>query len=346
MCEPKKELSNMSLKEHAAQELEDRARLAIKEKNYELAIASFNAALDIYRELEQPGNIGIITKEIKRVENLKAVLGEVGTPQTQKPSGEMNPKIELERKATGLENQIRKYMLEEKYQEAIKVYQELGEIYSKLDYVYQVRKVKYEIEKLTTILNTPKKTEEKTTEEKTEETTEEELSIAEERRLRLEQERLQKEQEEKERLRAIEAEYEARKLKEQEERKKKEEELEKAKEERMKKAKEEIMRKVMEEVEARRAKEAAKKADKNDSHETSEENSSVMSSINLSPADIRRKETEEKEKKLKELQKKKELEDQLVSDGETKLNQAKKAVDRHEFDSACSLYEEAANIFR
>lgn len=293
----------MEEKKQQAQQFEDQGRMAIKEKRYDDAIKAFKVAIQIYRELQFDGQVGILVKEIKRIESLKAMLGEDSNlRQVDNNKSTVNIK-DLEKEANILENKIKQMVFDKSYLEAINLAQQLITIYEKLNYSFQIKKLSFEIEKFKLLEAQLHKETVQT--EKTQD--EMKLSIAEERALRIKKLKEVKEAEDKKRL----------------------EEFEQAKRD-----KEEALRMQRESTDSK-----VKKA--------SQDRMAVFEAIKTGQdVSFIRKEAEERQKKLEEMQKKKQLEEKLLAEANYLMDLAKSAYEKHEFEDAIKKYQNAADIFK
>ncbi len=145
-----------------AEELENQSKIAIRDKNYGLAIQTLMKAKDNYTKVGLTGQVSIIIKEIVRLKNL-ARDGNVSLalPKERKsvPEERSQFKISLDKiketksedtsisEANGyqiLEN-ARNLALEDKYDEATKLYNEAYSIFKHLEYDYECKQILLQI---------------------------------------------------------------------------------------------------------------------------------------------------------------------------------------------------------
>jgi hypothetical protein len=136
--------------ENQADLLESKARNLLKEKKYSDAIAVFNEALNIYTELGWEGQIGMLKKEIQRIENLKKIMGDdksenVKVIVEKKPDSQLTEGQKKEREIMDKMSLAKHHAFSKNYDEAIKLYKEAVEFYEALNYVHQVRELKWQI---------------------------------------------------------------------------------------------------------------------------------------------------------------------------------------------------------
>jgi hypothetical protein len=225
-----RETKSMSELEREAQALEEKGRIAVRDKQYDHAIDALRKAAEIYEKIEMTGQVGVINKEIKRIHALKELLG----TDSENPKTDAKPvsrQVELEKESTKLENQIKTLIPENKFEEILTICSKLVKIYEELHYDYKVNKINADMEKYRNILKQRQNS--ASVSQETTSSGSESLSIAEERKMRLEKERQRKEELERKRQEEMDA-IEAQR-KEQSEREKKlaQERVEKARQERM-----------------------------------------------------------------------------------------------------------------
>jgi len=141
-----------------AEELEKQSKIAIRDKNYGVAIEALMKVKDNYTKIGLTGQVSIIIKEIVKLKNL-ARDGNVSLPLTKEkksvPEERSQFKISLEKiketkpedtsisEANGyhiLEN-ARSLALEDKYDEAMKLYNEAYSLFKQLNYEYECKQI-------------------------------------------------------------------------------------------------------------------------------------------------------------------------------------------------------------
>jgi hypothetical protein len=141
-----------------AEELERQSKIAIRDKNYGVAIEALMKAKDNYTKIGLTGQVSIIIKEIVKLKNL-ARDGNVSLTMSKEkrsvPEERSQFKISLEKvketksedtsisEANGyqiLEN-ARSLALEDKYDEAMKLYNEAYSLFKQLNYEYECKQI-------------------------------------------------------------------------------------------------------------------------------------------------------------------------------------------------------------
>ena len=136
--------------ENEADLLESKARNFLKEKRYSDAIAAFDEAIKIYMELGWEGQIGMLKKEIQRIENLKVIMGEdksenVKVDFVKKEEPKLTEGQKKEREIMDKMSMAKHHAFSKNYDEAIKLYKEAVDFYEELNYPHQVRELKWQI---------------------------------------------------------------------------------------------------------------------------------------------------------------------------------------------------------
>ncbi len=148
-----------------AEELENQSKIAIRDKNYGLAIQALMKAKDMYTKIGLTGQVSIIIKEIVRLKNLTRD-GDVSLTLSKEkksvPEERSQFKISLEKiketksedtsisEANGyqiLEN-ARVLALEDKYEEATKLYNEAYSLFKHLNYDYECKQILWQINEI------------------------------------------------------------------------------------------------------------------------------------------------------------------------------------------------------
>ncbi len=148
-----------------AEDLENQSKIAIRDKNYGLAIQALMKAKDMYTKIGLTGQVSIIIKEIVRLKNLTRD-GDVSLTLSKEkksvPETRSQFKISLEKiketksedtsisEANGyqiLEN-ARVLALEDKYEEATKLYNEAYSLFKHLNYDYECKQILWQINEI------------------------------------------------------------------------------------------------------------------------------------------------------------------------------------------------------
>lgn len=148
-----------------AEQLVFQSKIAIRNKKYELAISYLLKAKDLYTKLGLTGKIGIVVKEIVRLKNLK---NEENVSLTMSKDKFITPKdrIPFESRLNGEkvtqseDNQIseikgneileiaRSLVLEDKFDESVKLYNEAYNIFNQLNYNYECKQILWQINEI------------------------------------------------------------------------------------------------------------------------------------------------------------------------------------------------------
>ena len=148
-----------------SEELEIQSKIAIRDKNYGLAIQSLLKVKDNYTKIGLTGQVSIIIKEIVRLKNL-ARDGDVSLTLSKEkksvPEQQSQFKISLDKiqetksentsisEANGnqiLEN-ARNFALEDKYEEAMKLYNEAYSLFKHLNYEYECKQILWQLNEI------------------------------------------------------------------------------------------------------------------------------------------------------------------------------------------------------
>jgi len=148
-----------------AEQLVFQSKIAIRNKNYELAISSLLKAKDLYSKLGLTGEIGIVEKEIIRLKNLKkeenvsltVSKDNFNTPDDRFP---FESHLNSEKVAQPEDNQIseikgneilenaRKLALEDKFDESVKLYNKAYNIFKLLSYKYECKQILWQMNEI------------------------------------------------------------------------------------------------------------------------------------------------------------------------------------------------------
>jgi len=148
-----------------AEQLIFQSKIAIRNKNYELAISFLLKAKDLYTKLGLTGEIGIVIKEIVRLKNLikeENVSLTVSKDKFITPNDRIPFKSRLnsEKVVQSEDNQIseikgneileiaRKLTLEDKFDESVKLYNKAYNIFKQLSYNYECRQILWQINEI------------------------------------------------------------------------------------------------------------------------------------------------------------------------------------------------------
>ena len=148
-----------------AEQLIFQSKIAIRNKNYELAISFLLKAKDLYTKLGLTGEIGIVIKEIVRLKNLKKEENVSLTVSKDKfitPNDRIPFKSSLnsEKVVQSEDNQIseikgneileiaRELVLEDKFDESVKLYNKAYNIFKQLSYNYECRQILWQINEI------------------------------------------------------------------------------------------------------------------------------------------------------------------------------------------------------
>ena len=145
-----------------AEELENQSKIAVRDKNYSLAIQTLMKAKDNYTKVGLTGQVSIIIKEIVRLKNLVRD-GDISLTLSKKrnsiPEERSQFKISFDKiKETKSENtsiteangnqileSARILALEDKYDEAMKRYNEAYSLFKHLNYDYECKQILLQI---------------------------------------------------------------------------------------------------------------------------------------------------------------------------------------------------------
>ncbi|MFX0074368.1 MAG: hypothetical protein ACFE96_02925, partial [Candidatus Hermodarchaeota archaeon] len=148
-----------------AEELEFQSKIAIKNKDYGLAIQNLMKAKDNYTKVGLTGQVSVVIREIVRLQNLareeniplKPFKGteSISMEQSQYKLGleraqESKPKDTTISEANGYEKleNARALASEDKYEEAMKLYNEAYSIFKHLDYEYESKQILWQLNEI------------------------------------------------------------------------------------------------------------------------------------------------------------------------------------------------------
>lgn len=142
------------------EKLEIQAKIAERDKNYELAISVLMQAKDNYTKLGLTGQVSILIKDIVRLQHLrrdeKGSLQRYGEDsKTQFKSsleklGEMKSENTQISEANGnvILEKARNLALEDKYEDSLKLYNEAYSMFTHLEYGYECRQILWQINEI------------------------------------------------------------------------------------------------------------------------------------------------------------------------------------------------------
>ena len=148
-----------------AEELENRSKIAERDKNYELAISVLMQVKDNYTKLGLNGQVSIIIKEIVRLKHLKgdekgAIQKYEGNQEKIESKSQMKSSLEKlgERKSENTQiseangnvilEKARNLVLEDKYEDSLKLYNEAYSIFKHLEYEYECKQILWQINEI------------------------------------------------------------------------------------------------------------------------------------------------------------------------------------------------------
>ncbi|MHA1393553.1 MAG: hypothetical protein ACTSRZ_08620 [Promethearchaeota archaeon] len=131
-------------KEKKADELINQAKKFISEKKYDDAILLYEEAIDLYRDLGWIGQVGILRKQIIKLESLKNIFAK---EQIKEKEEKLN-KFKMEKEADKLAKKAKNLAFMNKFEEAIENYEKVIKIYENLGYSFQIKRFLWEIEKI------------------------------------------------------------------------------------------------------------------------------------------------------------------------------------------------------
>ena len=129
--------------EKEAEELETQAKEEMANKNYDLALLLLMDAKDIYLQIGFKGQIGIIEKQIKRIENLMEFEEEAGPS-----SSDLGERKNKEAEANRLLEKAKNLSYNKFYEDALKAYERARELFEELGYNYQAKQIIWETNKI------------------------------------------------------------------------------------------------------------------------------------------------------------------------------------------------------
>jgi len=141
-----------------AEELENQSKIAERDKNYELAISVLMQVKDNYTKLGLTGQVSIIIKEIVRLRHLKgdekgSIQRHEGNQEKIESKSQMKSSLEKLRERKSENTQIseangnvilekaRNLVLEDKYEDSLKLYNEAYSIFKHLESEYECKQI-------------------------------------------------------------------------------------------------------------------------------------------------------------------------------------------------------------
>ena len=132
--------------EDQAKELENAARQHLRDKEYDEAIATYTEAIKIYESIGWKGQVGIIKKEISRIETTKKFFDDSGETGEEKSNRDIQH--EKEKSANILLKKAQDAATEKQFDESIDFYNQALAIFEEYNFDYQVKKIRWEIQKI------------------------------------------------------------------------------------------------------------------------------------------------------------------------------------------------------
>jgi ribosomal protein L44E len=147
------------------EKLENRSKIAERDKNYELAISVLMQAKDNYTKLGLNGQVSIVIKEILRLKHLerdgKRPIQRYGRNQERiEPKSQLKSSLERLREIKSENTQIseangnsilenaRNLALEDKYEDSLKLYNEAYSTFKHLEYEYECKQILWQINEI------------------------------------------------------------------------------------------------------------------------------------------------------------------------------------------------------
>ncbi len=129
-----------------ARDLEEKARQHLRDKEYDAALAAYQKAIDLYGRMGWQGQVGILKKEVDRIETMKKFFAESAPTDTQKSDREKT--YDLEKKANNLLKKAQDATSQQQLQEGLDLYKQALQIFEGLGFDYQTQKIRWEIQKI------------------------------------------------------------------------------------------------------------------------------------------------------------------------------------------------------
>ncbi len=136
----------ISPEEIEARDLEEKARQLLRDKDYDAALTTYEKAIDIYGHMGWQGQVGILKKEIERIQTMKKFFTESAPGDAQMSDREKS--YDLEKKANNLLKKAQDAASEQRLQEGLDLYQQALPLFEGLGFDYQIQKVRWEIQKI------------------------------------------------------------------------------------------------------------------------------------------------------------------------------------------------------
>ncbi len=136
----------ISPEEVEARDLEEKARQHLRDKDYDAALATYQKAIDIYGHMGWQGQVGILKKEVERIQTMKKFFAESAPADTQKSDREKS--YDIEKKANNLLKKAQDASSEQRLQEGLDLYKQALQLFDGLGFEYQIQKIRWEIQKL------------------------------------------------------------------------------------------------------------------------------------------------------------------------------------------------------
>ncbi|MHA1670110.1 MAG: hypothetical protein ACTSV5_05970 [Promethearchaeota archaeon] len=139
-----------------AEKLVERSKSQIKSKNYDSAITLLLEAKELYTRLGLTGEIGLVIKEIVRIKNLKRTNPPTRATTLKVLEEKDDSKIEedsetieySEKKGYNILDKARELLLEEMYDDALKLLDQAYAIFKKINYDFESKQTLWQINEI------------------------------------------------------------------------------------------------------------------------------------------------------------------------------------------------------
>ena len=301
--------------EKNAKKWEDFAKTSLTNKDYDKTIEGYEKALDIYRHIGHRGQVGILRKQIIKIEALK----NFHTENLRNNAGTKNDNVSKEKKADKMVSLAKNNVFKKNFSDAISNYEKALKLYEGLGFSFQERKISWEINKIKQ-LQKDQDNNKAINEVK-------EKSIAEERTERLEKQQIRQEKINNAKLARAEKE----KLKNEQEKSNKLKVLEdKKKAQSIAEKQETLIKQEKKEIQIDKEREEKTLAEHKENN-----NQPALNKI-----------SQERIKKMALLKIEKEKNDKMLDDAQNLLDEAKMAADNRDFNKAKEIYNKASKMFQ
>ena len=138
--------NGISPEEAEAKKLEEKARQHVRYREYDAALALYEKAMDTYARMGWQGQVGILKKEVERIQAMRKFLAE--SAPVAAPKSDPQKAYELEKSANNLLKKAQEARSQQQLQESLDNYKQALQIFEGLAFDYQVQKIRGEIQKL------------------------------------------------------------------------------------------------------------------------------------------------------------------------------------------------------